>query len=1031
MKTSLQARLLASTIIFGACALPAQLQAQTASTDQSAAGLGATGQQPQDVATRPGAPASDGTDTSQVGDVVVTGSRIASGATSASPLQVVDSAAIRSTGAANLQDVLLQNPVFGTPAVSRTNSNFSTSGAGLATVDLRNLGTARTLVLVNGRRFVSGSPNDQSVDLNSIPTTFIDRVDVLTGGASSVYGSDAVAGVVNIIYRNNFQGVELSGQVGIAEEGDNATKQVNLTIGGNVDGGRGNIIAYAGFSRDGSVFSRDRERSAVDQTSTGGGVTGDINDLFLVTRPFYSSFAPQGRFFGAAGATVGTFDQNNNFITGFSTNGTATRAADGFNRSASRTIAIPVERYLLATRATYEVTPDVNVFLEGTFARSHTQTVLEPFPVSTSGTNGIFQGSGGYFPVQQRLANGTIFNNPFVPAALLARLTDTDGDGLKDVSFTRRLTDIDNRGNVADRTTYRLTAGVNGHVTSNIRYDAFLNYGRTDDNQTGTGQVNLANFRSALVVTQVNGQLVCADIQARAQGCVPANVFGANTLSPQAAAYVRADQNRQSYAEQFDTGANISGSFFDPFGAGALGVAIGVEYRRESSAAAFDSLSQAGLNGGNAIPNTSGRFDVTEGYGELRLPILHNSFFKDLALIGAGRVSRYSTVGTVYSYNYGGEFTPFAGLRFRAVQALATRAPNVSELFQGAAQTFPTGLTDPCVGVTATSGGVLGTTCRSFAGVNANIAANGGAFAQTQADVQGVSGFDSGNPNLTEERGKTLTVGAVITPKDFGFLPNLSLTVDYSRTRISDAIVSTPRQFILNQCFNNGNQAFCQFVTRRPTIEGANSPGSLQFVNSGASNSGGVFNSALDVTANYLQDLGGLIGGDAKLSLGVTYTHLFNFYTVPLPGADKDNIAGEVGAARDRFLATAALQVDKVRFQYRGTFIGRSYLDDQFVLSLTDRTRQVSDGAGGTQDAAVTNRHDGRARINAIFYSDLQVQFLAGEHFEFYVGGNNLFNVTPPPLYSGLPNDVTGAETDSGTYDAIGRRFYAGARIRF
>jgi outer membrane receptor protein involved in Fe transport len=1030
MTMSLQARLLASTFAIGTAlaALPVTALAQSTQEDQ-ASRLPTAGQLPPSESGQVGAPAADGTD---IGDVVVTGSRIASaGLTSASPLQVVDAQAIRSTGAANLQDVLLQNPVFGTPFISRTNSNFSTSGAGLATVDLRNLGTARTLVLVNGRRFVSGNPNEQAVDLNSIPTAFIDRTEILTGGASSIYGSDAVAGVVNIVYKTNFQGIEANVQAGISEEGDDARKQMNLTIGGNFDEGRGNVIAYVGYSRDGTVFSRDRARSAVDQTDTAAGVTGDIADLFTFTAPFLSSFAPQGRYFGAGGATVGTFNSAGQFIPGFSINGSPTRAADGYNRSAFRTIALPVERFLIATRATYEVAPAVNVFLEGTFAKSRAETELEPFAISTSGTNGIFQGTGGFFPVEQRLANGTLFVNPFVPAALLARLTDTDGDGLRDVSFTRRLSDIANRGSIADRTTFRVTTGVNGNISTKFKYDAFVTYGRTDDNQTSTGQVNLANFRSALVVTQnATGNLVCADVNARAQGCVPANVFGANTLSPAAANYVRADGNRTAYADQLDTGANISGELFDPIGAGPIGAAVGFEYRRESSSAKFDALQQAGLNGGNAIPNTSGNFDVTEGYGEIRVPILHDSFIKDLTLVGAGRVSKYSTIGTVYSWNYGGEFAPFPGLRFRAVRARATRAPNVSELFQGASQTFPTGLIDPCVGVTATSTGTASTVCRSFPGVNANIAANpivtgqGSGFVQTQADLQGVSGFDTGNPNLNAERGDTLTVGAVINPRELGFLRNLSLTVDYSRTRISDAIVSTPRQFILQQCFAQGNQQFCQFVTRRPTIEGANSPGSLQFVNSGQSNSGGVFNSAIDVTANYLQDLSGL-GIDAKLSLGGAYTHVFKFYQIPLPGADKDNLNGEIGAASDRFLATAGIDIGGVRFQYRGTYIGRSYVDDQFV-------RQLSDGVDANGDPRpVTNARDPRARIGAKFYSDLQMQVLAGEHVEFYVGANNLLNTSPPPIYSNVPGSTTGAETDSGTYDAIGRRFYAGARLRF
>lgn len=960
-------------------------------------------------------PAATASDANGAGSetIVVTGSRIASPQLqSASPLQIVDIGAIRSTGAANLQDVLLQNPVFGTPAVSRTNSNFSTSGAGLATVDLRNLGTSRTLVLVNGRRFVSGSPNDQAVDFNSIPTTFIERVEILTGGASSIYGSDAVAGVVNIIYRKNFAGIEANAQVGVSKYGDDASRQLNLTLGANTGDNRGNVMAYIGYSKDGAVFSRDRSISAIDE------FRGGSDNFFAVTKPFFSSFAPQGRFFGPGGRTLGTFDANGNFITGFSTNGTATRAADGFNRSAFRTIALPTERFLLATRANYELSPAVNVFIEGTFAKSHVSTELEPFPVSTAGTNGIFQGSNGFFPIQQRQLDaagnptGAIINNPFVPAALLALATDVNGDGLKDISFTRRLTDIGNRGNTADRTTYRMVAGVEGTVVEGVHYDVFFNYGRTDDNQTSTGQVNLANFRSALVVTRdATGNLVCADPQARAQGCVPANVFGANTLSPAAAKYVRADGNRTAFADQIQSGANVSANLFDPFGAGAIGLAVGAEYRKERSAAAFDALQQAGLNGGNAIPNTSGQFDVKEAYAEARVPLLRESFIKRAELRGAYRVSKYSTIGTVYSWNYGGELSPFDGLTFRAVKARATRAPNVSELFQGASQTFPTGLQDPCEGISATTGGTLGTTCRSFPGVSANIAANGGVFTVNQPDRQGISGFDSGNPNLKEERADTLTFGAVINPRQINFLRNFSLTVDYFRTRIKGAIVSTDRATSLDQCFNQGNQAFCQFITRRPDFEGANNPGSLQFINSGATNSGGVYTSGIDVAADYHFRLAPL--QNARINLGLAYTRLLKGYVIPLPGEKKNPFAGEVGASKDRFLATAGLSVGVLEVQYRGTYIGKAYLDDQFLNNFG------------------VPAHDSRARISAKFYSDLQLKANIGKDYQFYLGANNLFNVSPPFIPSGLPGSVTGAETDSGTYDAIGRRYYAGVRLRF
>ncbi len=949
--------------------------------------------------------------------IIVTGSRIASATlTSASPLQVVDQTAIESTGAANLQEVLLQSPVFGSPAVSRTNSNFSTSGAGLATIDLRNLGTSRTLVLVNGRRFVSGSPNDQAVDLNTIPTAFIKRIDILTGGASSIYGSDAVAGVVNFIYKTDFEGAEFNAQTGISELGDDVRYQFNGTIGVNSKDGRGNVMAYVGYSKDGAVYSRDRATSAIDQASLGVN-NGDPADFFKVQRPFFSSFAPQGRFFGgASGLTVGTFDANGNFITGFSSNGSATRAPDGFNRSAFRTIAIPVERFLIATRANYELAPSINVFMEGTFAKSHVETVLEPFPVSSSGTNGIFQGSGGFFPVQQRIGE-TIFNNPFVPAPLLALLTDRDGDGLKDVSFTRRLSDIANRGNIADRTTYRIVVGLNGEVFNGWNWDISYNYGRTDDNQTSTGQVNLANFRSALVVTQVNGVLVCADAQARAQGCVPANVFGRNTLSTAAASYVRADGNRTSFADQNVVTANLSGNLLEnPLGAGPLGLAVGGEYRKERSAAAFDALQQAGLNGGNAIPNTSGAFDVKEGYAELRLPLLADRpFFKELTLRGAFRVSDYSTIGTVYSWNYGGEYSPVEGVRFRVVSARATRAPNVSELFQGLSQTFPTGLSDPCAGITPQTTGTLGDTCRSFPGVNANIASNvstafpNGQFVRTQADLQGISGFDGGNPLLKEERADTLTIGAVIAPTQIAFLRGFSFTVDYNKTRIKGAIVSTPRQFILDQCFRFGRQEFCQFVTRRPGLEGANSPGSLQFINSGSTNSGGIFNSNIDATVNYVRD----INADLRANISLAYTHVLNGYLIPTPGSDPDYFSGEIGAAKDRFLLTIGARYKAVTFQYRGTYTGRSYLDDQFVNGYD------------------ISRRSPLVAVGARYVSDLQAQFEVGQHYQFYAGVNNLTGTKAPLIPSNLPGNVTGAETDSGTYDAIGRRYYAGIRLKF
>lgn len=942
--------------------------------------------------------------------IIVTGSRIPSlTLTSPSPLQIVSEAAIDQSGVVNLQEILLENPVFGTPTISRTNSNFSTSSAGVATVDLRNLDTARTLVLVNGRRFVSGVPGDQAVDLNTIPTQFIERVDVLTGGASAVYGSDAVAGVVNIIYKTDFEGIEANAQYGLSGESDDIRKQVNVTIGGNFNDGRGKIMAFAGYSEEGAVFSRDRDISAVDTASTGAFVTGDPADFFKATIPFFSSFAPQGRFFNAPGVTAGTFDRNNNYISGFSTNGTATRPADGFNRSGLRSIALPTERYLTAFNGSYEITNGVEAFIEATYAKTTTKTELEPFALDSFD---LFPATGGFFNVENVDEAGNDFVSPFVPAGLLAELTDNDGDGFRDVAFTRRLSDVALRGNNANRDTFRVLGGLRGTLFDRFNWDVFYGYGSTTENQVSTGQFNVVNFRNALQITRdADGELVCLDAQAREEGCVPVNIFGRNTIDADGLRYINAPSFLSTEARQKLAGANIAGNLFDPFGQGEIGVAVGVEYRKEASRSEFDALQQAGLNGGNAIPSTFGEFDVYEAYGEVRVPVLRDTFIHDLTVTAAGRVADYSSVGRTDSFNVGVDFSPIEDIRFTAIWARSTRAPNVTELFSPPSQTFPTGLQDPCDGIGATGGGVLGDQCRSYSGVVANIAENG-TFTLNQSDLQGISGFDRGNPALGAEKGDSFTARVIINPRSIDALRNFSFSASYFNIRIADAIVATPRQFILDQCFAAGNDALCAFITRRDTPQGSNSAGSLDEIDSAETNSGGVATEGIDFTLGYTQDLRDWgLGG--RLSLNGSYTRLIDGFEIPLVGQPKDPFAGEIGASKDRFFVSANYQLDSFQFTARGTYIGEAFLDDQFLSSF-DLEPESELG-----------------RVAPEFYLDIQSKFMINDTFDLYGGVDNLLANDPPFLPSGLPGNVTGTETDAGTYDAIGRRFYIGATMRF
>ena len=933
--------------------------------------------------------------------VEVTGSRILSAnVISPAPIQVLTAADIAASGAVNLQELILKSPVFGTPTISRTNSNFITSSVGVATIDLRNLGENRTLVLVNGRRYVAGQSGDSSIDLNTIPTDFIERVEVLTGGASASYGSDAVGGVVNIILKKNLKGVIVDASVGESQEGDDRLKKFSLSFGNTSADGKTRLMGHFSASKQGAVFSKDRSVSAVDGFAKSEGVTGDPADIFVNVTPFYSSFAPQGRFFYQGGNR--TFDANGNLIP-FSTNGPAGDGvgATGYNRNAIRTIAVPTDRMLFAANGEHQISDAATFFIEGTYAATKTKSQLEPFAVDSSGgTNPIYAG-GGFVPAEF-MVNGVKVKNPYIPQALFDLMKDRDGDGMKDYNFTRRLSDVANRGNIANRDTFRILTGVKGELSSSWSYDTYVSYGSTKENQTSTGQVNAANFRYGLeAITDANGNVICRDPIARASGCVPVNVFGANSISPEAAKWVHAPGSLATKITQTFAGATVSGEPFK-LPAGPVGTAFGIEYRKETSSDVADALTQLGLNLGNSRPVTEGSYDVKEAFAEVRIPLLKNlPLVKSLETTAAVRSGKYSTAGNTTSWNAGLDWAMNSTLRFRATSAVSTRAPNIAELFQGANQTFPSGLVDPCVDVTATSTGAVSEACRKDPGVLANIAANG-KFTLTQADLQGVSGFNKGNPNLGAERGRSTTVGMVVTPQLPSGLGNAAFTVDYYKINISDAINLPGRQFQLAQCYG-GDAKFCKDITRRQTAVGANSVGALAVINAGAENTGGQYNEGIDLTANYATKLAG-----GQFSSRLAYTYLIKAWEKTTPDSELDYSTGELGAARNRWTLGLDYKLGNFGVTTNVSYIGTSYLDDQFMVP-----------SGYPKEAG---------KISAKTYTDLQLTYQLGKA-QLYFGVNNLLNTSAPLIPSGLPGNDTGVETDAGTYDAIGRRYYVGVRF--
>jgi len=488
------------------------------------------------------------------------------------------------------------------------------------------------------------------------------------------------------------------------------------------------------------------------------------------------------------------------------------------------------------------------------------------------------------------------------------------------------------------------------------------------------------------------------------------------------AAYVNADSQHNVKVQQQVWDANLSGSILD-LPAGPLGVAVGAEYRKESSTEDWDALTNEGLNGGNVLPDTKGSFNVKEAYAEVNVPLLKDlPFAKQLSLRAAGRISDYSTVGTVETWEIGGDYAPIDDIRFRATLAKAVRAPNIGELFTGLSQTFPT-IQDPCTGVGPTgdpAGTPAGTgdRCRAAPGVAANIAQNG-VFTLTQADRQGVSGFNGGNPNLKAETGRTFTAGVVISPKSIGFLRNMALSVDYWHIKVANAITLVSRQLLVNSCYEFGVAASCALIVRNPTQIGGASPGSLKFVNDFSINAASLTRSGIDVVWQYHMGLGSFFGSPLTMNARVAYTHLLKGYTIPLPGFAPDRSAGELGGGpngatgtpKDKFNATLGFDNRMWGLNLTGTYIGKAYEDDQFLASLGLGPNSVS--------------------VRPFFYLDGQIRFTPTRKYEFYVGVDNITNVAPPLILNGSPNNTTGSNTDEAMYDVFGRRYYAGVRLHF
>ena len=717
--------------------------------------------------------------------IVVTGTRIArTDLLAASPVSTISAESFEIAGATSLQDIVNELPSAGVPGLTDTSSNFTLNGGGINFVNLRNLGDERTLVLVNGRHHVGGLAGDPTVDLNMIPSGMIERVDIVTGGASAIYGSEAIAGVVNIIYKDDFEGVETNLRYGESFEGGASETDFTFLAGSNFADDRGNATFFVGVSDSGQLGANEREISESDAVNSSFG-------------PFGSFQIPGGGFI-TLDRDTGLFDKE--FV----------NAEDGFDRNAVRLIRVPTERLQFASNLTYEVNDYVNFFAEASYNQVESYQQLEPTIM------GQFISVGSIPNVNMPI------DNAFMPSELSAAILAADPDATE-VTFRRRFTELGPRTTDQQRQTFRYVAGLNGTAPESLGgfdWEVYYQSGRQTQDRVNGGIANTLNVYNALrTESDGDGGFQCVDELARSLGCVPINFFGPDTVVGDALDFVSTTGQTTSRAEQEVFGATITGDAFE-LPAGALAYAFGVEYRSEESNFVTDALAATGLTTGNTSPSVNGYLDVTEYFAEVLVPIVSGvRFVEELSFEGAYRVADHSQVGNTDAYKASLVWKPVEDLTLRGGFNTATRAPNIGELFDPGSETFRS-FVDPCnfAGAGGLSGDGITTYDAQSATVRANCATYTGADTLDQGalNIRSAGGFAAGNPNLTEETAETTTLGFVYSPSQ---IPGLNIVVDYYDIQVEDAIDAFTAQDTVDQCVRQPNfpdNPFCDLIQRDP-----------------------------------------------------------------------------------------------------------------------------------------------------------------------------------------------------------------------
>ncbi|TMO08005.1 TonB-dependent receptor [Pseudoalteromonas sp. S327] len=903
--------------------------------------------------------------------VEVTGSRILrEGAIAPAPVTVISGEQLINTGAVNIGEALNNLPALGN-TYSMANSGRFIGTAGLNILDLRNMGTDRTLVLVNGKRHVSSSAGSQAVDTNTIPSVWVERVEIITGGASAVYGADAVTGVVNFILKDNIEGMDFSVTRGFADLNSYNNEKATFSYGSNFDNDRGNAAFAIEYSGQDSLNALDHPWTSTSFSSLPNQAQTDENKN---SADFPDKIlTPNAGYFAINDAGVYALEDPSKFINSFNPDSSARdlyignnadpyscAECDFFNLGQFEEIQPEFERYNVNFKVNYDVTDDLNVYFDAKYVNSQGESIGQPAFFFFDSDNSIK------------------IDNPYLDPDIKARMQE---EGVDSIMVNRMMSDLGRRVENNTRETTRFVTGLKGTVFEDWELDTSVVYGQTDLERENGANMILANYFNALdAVEDADGNIVCRSAAAQADGCVPVNIMGFGAPSQQAIDYINTVSVGTSTIKQTVVSGSLANGAIFELPAGYVGVAFGAEYRKEESETKEPDNAEGTFF--NALGEDKGSFNVREVFFEATMPILTDlPLIQDLVFDTAVRHADYSTIGEATSWKLGLDWTVNDELRVRVTQSAALRAPNISEVFGAASQTFYN-VEDPCRAENIAN-------LSNAATRTANCAALGVASDFNSGyDSASLDGLTSGNRDVKGEESTSTTVGIVYQPE---FLENAVLTIDYWEIDLENAIDTIDAQEILDRCVDSTtgiDNQYCNLITR-------NASGEISLIQNSVLNVAGQKASGVDFELGYDFDA---LEGSFKTRLIGTYLIERKDYPFQDDPSSYIEYAGTTGEAKWQ------------------TNLSVSYVMDNFYSTVETRFISEVDLYTNVELASNSNPSN-QMSYGKYFITDMTVGYNFDSGLGVKVGVDNLFNRK-------LPYGTRGTGENSASYDNIGRFGY-------